>query len=209
MSNENVLVFPNWVLDEVGRFQGARKDAPRYINKILQVDHLRFMPRYTIPGNYGTIGAEDHWGFKQIIPYLVLKYEGLYFNFARTKTGGETRLFDKRSMGVGGHINDTDLQTDHPDLTTYMTGLRRELSEEVNIHSETPPYFELTGILNDDESPLGRVHFGVVYTVHIDTDNVELLEDSAADPRFSTKEELMRDLSSYETWGKAVIEELL
>ena len=56
--------------------------------------------------------------FKQVIPYLVLRDGERYFLMRRTRAGGDARLHDRWSIGVGGHLNPGD-----GDLAG---GLRRE-----------------------------------------------------------------------------------
>ncbi len=52
--------------------------------------------------------AERTPEWKQVIPYSVVLCDGKVFLLRRTKGGGEARLFDKLSIGVGGHINPID-----------------------------------------------------------------------------------------------------
>ena len=71
----------------------------------------------------------------------------------RTQAGGDARLHDRWSIGVGGHLNPGD-----GDLAG---GLRREWREELDADFE--PEFELVGLLNDDTTDVGGVHVGAVY----------------------------------------------
>ena len=43
---------------------------------------------------------------RQIIPYVILRRGRHYFLLRRLKKQTETRLHEKLSLGVGGHIND-------------------------------------------------------------------------------------------------------
>ena len=58
----------------------------------------------------------------------------------RTKAGGDARLHDLWSIGVGGHLN--------PEDGGLAGGLVREWHEEVV--ADFVPEFELVGLLNDD-----------------------------------------------------------
>ena len=91
--------------------------------------------------------------WKQVIPYLVLRDGPRYFLMRRTQAGGDARLHDRWSIGVGGHLNPGD-----GDLAG---GLRREWREEVRADFE--PEFTLIGLLNDDTTDVGSVHVGAVY----------------------------------------------
>ncbi len=104
----------------------------------------RFEPRATM---------ERDPSFKQVIPYLVLRDGRRYFLMRRTRAGGDERLHERHSIGVGGHLNPGDRDV--------RGGLLREWHEE--IAAEFVPEFRVVGLLNDDQTDVGRVHLGVVY----------------------------------------------
>ena len=79
--------------------------------------------------------------FKQVIPYLVLRDGGRYFLMRRTRAGGDERLHERFSIGVGGHLNPGDVD--------LAGGLAREWSEE--LAADFVPDFALLGLLNDDD----------------------------------------------------------
>ena len=84
---------------------------------------------------------------KQVIPYLVLRDGERWFLMRRTRAGGDARLHDLWSIGVGGHLNPGD--------GDVAGGLRREWAEELVADFE--PRFEPVGLLNDDTTPVGAV----------------------------------------------------
>lgn len=115
---------------------------------------------------------------RQVIPYLLLRSaDGAYFAYRRLPTGGEARLFDRYSLGVGGHINDervhTGLHYDHRVLAPNLIaeGLQRELAEELEL-PDAPELGRLAihGFLALDESPVDRVHVGLVVRVDVPTE---------------------------------------
>ena len=71
--------------------------------------------------------AETDATLKQIIPYCVVVRGGDVFLTRRTSKGGDARLFGKRSIGIGGHINPVD------GADVLALGLRREIEEELTI----------------------------------------------------------------------------
>src|SRR5690606_38878145 len=102
----------------------------RYLVPILASDRLSYRPRAAM---------ERDPSFKQLIPYVVMQWtdpsDGLVRVFTYTRGGGssESRLHAKRSIGVGGHISREDADgEDDP----YLTGMRRELDEEVTIQGD-------------------------------------------------------------------------
>ena len=66
--------------------------------------------------------AETDRSLKQIIPYLVLRDGDRIFLMKRTSAGGDARLHDLYSVGVGGHLNPGD--------GGILGGLAREWRED-------------------------------------------------------------------------------
>ena len=91
--------------------------------------------------------------FKQVIPYLVLRDGPRWFLMQRTRGGADSRLHDRWSVGIGGHLNPGD--------NDVHGGLAREWREELVADFE--PDYRLVGLLNDDTTDVGRVHLGVVF----------------------------------------------
>jgi predicted NUDIX family phosphoesterase len=71
----------------------------------------------------------------------------------RTSAGGDARLHDLYTIGVGGHLNPGDV--------SILGGLRREWMEEVA--ADFIPEFQFVGLLNDDTVEVGLHHLGVVF----------------------------------------------
>ena len=99
--------------------------------------------------------VEDDPSFQQLIPYVVVTDGPRVFLMRRLRAGADTRLHDRYSIGVGGHIGVDD--------GGVSGGLVREWSEEL-VADWTPDFLPL-GLLNDDTDPVGRVHLGVVFQV--------------------------------------------
>jgi len=67
--------------------------------------------------------VEDNPNFKQIIPYIVIMDH--YNNILTyTRKGSEQRLFEKQSIGFGGHWKNNE---------DFFECIQRELSEELSI----------------------------------------------------------------------------
>jgi predicted NUDIX family phosphoesterase len=144
-----------------------------------------------------------------LIPYVILQHvdssgRRRVFQYTRGKGQGEGRLHSKRSVGIGGHISEADVsdQAIHP----YHDGLRRELDEEVAIYS---PYRErCVGLINDDETEVGRVHLGVVHLFELERPAVEPRETDILESGFHDVEELLADLTRFESWSQICLREL-
>jgi predicted NUDIX family phosphoesterase len=207
--SEKALCFPNYVLDSVGRFRGALPTPAPYLNAVLNVEHLRFLPRQS-DQEKGIIGCEFNPYFKQLIPYIILRCGNRYFNYLRTSKSGEKRLHQKRSIGLGGHINESDMRNPKmpPDMNTYTNGFKRELEEEVKINCKILDA-KIVGVLNEDETSVGRVHFGIVHALILEGEDVEILEDSYVDGRWDTRAFMEKFIGDFEDWSKFTIEGLL
>jgi predicted NUDIX family phosphoesterase len=126
-----------------------------------------------------------------VIPYLVLRDGPRYFLMQRTKAGGDVRLHDLWTIGVGGHLNPGD-----GDLAG---GLRREWREEVRAAFE--PEFELIGLINDDTTDVGSVHVGAVYVADARGREVAILETEKLSGAFADPDEVARVVDRMESWS--------
>jgi len=208
-SEEQVLVIPAAVLRDAGLFQGLSRDVERYWPLLLDPKHFLFLPRGR---------AEDDPNFKQLIPYVVMKHRDHVFHYTRGQGAGEKRLRALRSIGIGGHINPTDLQsTPHApreeivtrSVTTtmvYRQGMLREVEEEIALGSA---YKEsCLGFINDDATPVGQVHLGIVHVFELETPAVEKREADLTQTGFAAIGSLMEELDTFETWSQFVLAEL-
>jgi predicted NUDIX family phosphoesterase len=134
--------------------------------------------------------------YKQIIPYLVLRDGDRYFLMRRTRAGGDARLHDRWSIGVGGHLNPGD--------GGLLGGLRREWAEE--LAADFVPEFTLIGLLNDDTTEVGRVHLGAVYLANAAGRSVEIRETDKLSGRFATADEVASLSADLETWSRLAFE---
>ena len=193
-SQEQVLVVPTAVFHALGVFQGFSPRADHYISKLLDPANLSYRPR-------GLMEADP--SFKQIIPYVVLQWRDQAFHYTRGKGGGEARLHAKRSIGVGGHISAED-QTlfDSP----YAEALAREVAEEVDIG--TTYQERCIGLLNDDSTPVGAVHLGIVHVFTLAEPKVERREKVLTRAGFASLAELRRERAEFETWSQFVLDVL-
>jgi predicted NUDIX family phosphoesterase len=195
-ATERVLVIPTAVLREragpAGLFQGFTPEVGRYLPWLLDPAHLSYLPRDR---------AENDPAYKQLIPYVVLRCAGRLFHYTRGRAGNEARLRSLRSVGVGGHISPGD-GTLPPDA--YRAGMWRELEEEVILES---PYSERTlGLINDDSTPVGRVHLGVVHLLDLREPRVRRREEALADCGFAPLGELRGQRQAFETWSQFLLE---
>lgn len=106
--------------------------------------------------------AERDPSHKQPIPYvLVADRNGCLAAYPRR--GSEARLHGLWSLGVGGHVEPQDEAVDLG--ATLLACARRELAEELPGLAAEP---EFLGIINEEQSEVGRVHWGLVFVARVD-----------------------------------------
>lgn len=111
-----------------------------------------------------------------------------------------------RSLGVGGHVSEEDARGGR-DLDAYEAALRRELEEEVAIGS--PGTIRRVGLINDDATPVGRVHLGVVHLYELEWPEVIPREDGLADAGFLPIAVVRSLRSEFETWSQICLDGVL
>lgn len=201
VDTEQVLVVPTALFHDLGYFQGFTCDIDKYLDELFSPEHTSYRPRGEM---------EDDPGFKQLIPYCIFRHIGdtgrqRVFVYTRGKGQGESRLHAKRSVGVGGHISSDDAEQSD-EIHPYDEGMRRELEEEVVI--ETTYRERCVGLINDDETEVGKVHLGVVHILDVQEPNVRPREADIIDAGFQPVTELLDDLSGFETWSSICLEAL-
>ena len=201
VQTERVLVVPTEVFHRLGHFQGFCGDAERYLEDLMCSENVSYRPRAEV---------EEDPSLKQLIPYCILRHRDaagreFVFHYTRGKGQGEGRLHAKRSIGIGGHISAIDIDAESQ-LNPYEEGMRRELEEEIEISS---PYSQrCVGLINDDDTPVGRVHLGVVHLLDLERPLARPREVDILEAGFSPAEELLANLSGFETWSQISLKAL-
>ncbi len=144
-------------------------------------------------GTYRPRGeAERDPGWKQIIPYLLMRDGERLFLMQRTRAGGDERLHDLFSLGIGGHLN--------PEDGGVLDGLRREFHEEMVADWDPQP--RLLGLLNDDDALVGQVHVGVVFEADAAGRALAIRETDKLQGRFVLPREVRPVYARMETWSQ-------
>jgi predicted NUDIX family phosphoesterase len=143
--------------------------------------------------------AETDETWKQVIPYLLLRDGERIFLMRRTKAGGDARLHDLYSIGVGGHVN--------PEDEDVEGGLKREWAEEIEADFE--PEFVPIGVLNDDETPVGAVHLGLVYAADAGGRPVAIRETHKLEGAFASMDDCAAVRDRMERWSSLLLEFVL
>ena len=194
---ENVLVIKRSLFGELGTFQGLNFEPEKYLKAILSRGSNFFIPRSD---------AESNPAYKQIIPYALVAFENTILHYVRGKKAGEQRLIAKGSIGIGGHMNETDESLFAMDEQAYRAGVEREVNEEIKI--DTPFEDQIVALLNDDSTEVGRVHLGIVHIFKLKEPKVQKREAMITGLTFLTKEELLARRETMETWSQICVDSL-
>jgi predicted NUDIX family phosphoesterase len=205
-NEEQVLIFPSKCVE--GWPDGAhlfdRGSGRRFVVDILS--NTAFIDRSK---------AENDLGLKQIIPYIMLEScDWRYLCYRRTKQGGETRLHGKASIGIGGHISREDATKGwRPDGGMIVPDqmlincAKRELEEELGI---VPRLMNPIGYIIDDRTPVGQVHFGVVYRSLVSDNMIKKVKPGPeiSQTNWLTIQELAK-VDNMESWSEMCLELLI
>jgi predicted NUDIX family phosphoesterase len=189
---EQVMVVKTELFRQCGYFQGFNQRADLYLGKLLDPSNTVYLPRDQM---------EIDPTYKQLIPYCIfqsVRADGVIevFQYRRGSGQGESRLHKKRSVGIGGHISTLDSDDHSP----YLVGMQRELDEEVWI--ETAFDEKLIGLINDDETEVGRVHLGIVHLFTVEEPNVRSRETAIIESGFRPVACLLEQLDDFESWSQ-------
>jgi predicted NUDIX family phosphoesterase len=131
----------------------------------------------------------------------VLSCRDQIFCYTRGSAGGEARLRALRSLGIGGHICAEDGAAS---ADPYRTGLLRELEEEVFLDTT---YTERTiGLINDDRTPVGQVHLGIVHVFDLAESQVRHRDEALAEGAFAPLGQLRQQRHEFEMWSQFLLE---
>lgn len=114
----------------------------------------------------------------------------------RTRAGGDARLHERWSIGIGGHLN--------PDDGDVRGGLLREFQEEMV--ADWLPELQLMGLLNDDSTLVGQVHLGIVFSADAKGREISVRETEKLNGAFATSTEVQAVYQHLETWSQIVFD---
>lgn len=112
--------------------------------------------------------------FRQVIPYVVLTHADSVLVYSRTKKGSESELFDKCSIGFGGHIDDEveeyNVFTSAGFTSAIVESMLRELHEEAGEAIDPLQCIESIvsnhGLLIQHDTPQDR-HVGILCSIEV------------------------------------------
>src|SRR5580658_6043569 len=205
-SHEEVLAFPATLLQEIGTFHGIKRDFQRYLS-LLNVANTRVLPR---------IVAETDLNYKQVLSYVIIRRKSAILRFVRgSYSSVQSFLKGRLCIGFGGHAQGGDRTLFDESDSGYLNSVARELTEELKIPIEliNEDNLQLVGVLNDESSIVGKLHFAFIHILDID----ELPDPASAKSlkreksinqlRFIPVRRLGDEYERYEYWSKLCIQE--
>jgi len=192
-AREDVLVVPRSALFGGNEWVGFRdSDLDGLLTSIRR--HYHFRPRKEV---------EEDPTEPQIIPYVVFRHEDRYFLTHRLRRSSERRLRHLYSLGVGGHINPEDVVGAADPIDA---GLRREWEEEV-VYSGGFQY-RLIGAINDQTTPVGRVHVGLIFLVDGDRPEISIREVDKLAGKLLPLDAMRSYYLDMESWSQLIFDYL-
>jgi len=148
---------------------------------------------------------EEDSSYKQIIPYAIISSNDSYYLFRRTSGQTEKRLHNKFTLGAGGHMNPGNSMELNEQY--IIDELKRELFEEVRLLNGCQiEKIEFTGFINDDTIPVGRVHIGLLYNIHVSNREVIINETDKMTADWKDKSILAVFYEEMESWSKIIFD---
>lgn len=194
--DEQILVVDRETLfdNEVNAFNGfISKDDARYQEIVKTFKDFQVKRRGDM---------EEDPSFKQLISYCIIANGDETLVYKRLAGGGEQRLHGLLSIGIGGHMNDVEEESNIDDK--LRINALRELNEEVGINAEDIQNFGIHGLINDDDNEVGKVHIGLVLKVEVDKEKIVNNEADTIELSWEKNDQLS-DMSPYESWSELII----
>ena len=191
MKNENILVVKTSTLFPQGAFQGISTHTQEILDLINE--HKEFNPRNIM---------EEDFSYKQIIPYLIFKFDNRYFLMQRAATSSEQRLKNKYTLGIGGHMRQEDMN----EGATIFDWAKREFEEEIDYTGHFS--IKTVGVLNDDSNPVGQVHLGLVLLLEGNSADIKVRSELKSGKLVSVTE-CLDFYADLESWSQIVFDGLI
>lgn len=148
---------------------------------------------------------ETDASYQQAIPYAIIVNPNTnkiiaYQRGWNDSVAGETRLHGKRSLWVGGHIELEEKDSPNPLHATLI----KEIQEEIGVKSLLN--VKVIWYINDNTDEVGKVHFGILYVVYTDENNVHIGDGELKQVFFKNIDEIEEIMNSencdVESWSR-------
>ncbi len=190
---ENILVVKKEILERYSMYKafGLQRASSHELYALIKSSG-EYKARYDM---------ESDPSYKQIIPYIVFRYEDSVFLMQRSQKASEERLKNLYSLGIGGHVREEDLQSTE---FLHEWGMR-EFHEEIAYQGDLK--MEFHGTINDDSNDVGKVHLGLLFVCQ-GARNAISIRSELQSGRLISMGDLAQYVPQMETWSKIVFEYL-
>jgi predicted NUDIX family phosphoesterase/thymidylate kinase len=153
--------------------------------------------------------AETSDELLQVVPVCIIRNGDRFLTNVRHEPGES--LHEAFGNWAGGHVRKQDLDHARSKWASVMTGLRRELHEELSL--EDLPRLQPIGIVHSSEDKRAARHIGIVFeVVFSDPANIAAFDNKTIRERpdryvktsWMERKELSRNLASQRDWSKAI-----
>jgi len=190
LHDEHILVVPRAHLFTTQAWHGLQEiDVDHYMNIIN--DHKEFHSRSKM---------ETDPTYKQIIPYLIFTHDNKFFLMQRKSDASESRLRNKLTLGIGGHIREEDMSEN-----SLIAWAMREFHEEVNYAGNIT--VKPLGIINDDSNDVGKVHIGFAFLMIGDSPEISVKSELKSGALVSY-DDCLAQKECMESWSQFVMDVL-
>lgn len=187
MKNESIIVVPANIINSIYH----KLISPILENEIHVILDNSFCYQREI--------AEKDERYKQLVAYLIITYQNNIFLVQRKSSCSEQRLAKKYSIGIGGHLQQIDIEK------SFLEWGIREFHEEVFYKDK----IEISNflIINDNSNSVGKTHLGIVYKVIIHSQNI-LLKNELHSCQFCSLDDIQKYNSLLEPWSQYILPHL-
>lgn len=158
-------------------------------------NHIRENPMYK-PRE----AMEENPAFRQIIPYVLVQNREKFVLMQRGVGQNEKRLHGNFYIGVGGHIDYSDYE-----FCPVEETVSKEMFEETGFNK--PRNLEFVGVILKDETPVDKVHLGMLYHYVTDERLFNTPEMSLHNHQWASIGMLRKHYNLMEPWSKVVMDE--
>lgn len=158
----------------------------------------------------------------QILPYITLidSRSGEVFIYRRGKAGGEDRLKNKLSVGLGGHVEEQPIPASNTcEFMSQVAGvfamnMVRELNEEVGLDILYSSLHEVQDdilsarctLMYSEQDQVAKHHLCLHYIMYVNKSDLTKLEEGCiVDPDWVSFQEL-NSIDNLEGWSKLCLE---
>jgi predicted NUDIX family phosphoesterase len=197
---ETIVCLASRHVDAIGLTEGFTRVQSETLDSLFLAEQIWLGPRAHL---------ETDETYRQLVSYVVFRHAHSVLVYRRTPKGGEARLHGRLSVGVGGHVNVTDV-TSRDGAIDIMATLRRACAREIaeEVRCSEIARLETVGVIRESVNAVSRVHLGVVVECWLSTPDVDAIDPGLIDLHFAPVTDLALLANQMETWSQSLVTHL-